>query len=88
MVATNNKSRVVARFVVAPVAAASILGGAALGLAAGANADTGSSDQSHGSYSMDYRHDSDDYRGHRDWGFRGFWPWHHWDNSFRGDYRS
>jgi hypothetical protein len=36
---TNNKSRIFTRFVAGPLAAAGILGGVALGLAAGANAD-------------------------------------------------
>lgn len=72
----NTKSRTFARFVAAPIAAAGILGGAALGLAAGANADPGPSHYSSGSYSSDFRpsHDSRDYR---DTGFWGFWPWHH-----------
>ena len=90
MTTTNTKSRLFARFVAAPVAAAGILGGAALGLAAGANADPGPSDHSR-SYSVDYRHDSGDHREYRDWGFWGFWPWHHWDHSFyghRGEHRS
>ena len=53
-------------------------------VAAGANADPGPSDHSHGGYSVDYGHDRD----HRDWGYWGFWPWQHdWDHSFHGDHR-
>jgi hypothetical protein len=71
-----------ARFVAAPLAAASILGGAALGLAAGANADPGPSDHSR-DYSTEHR---DGYRD-SDWGgrpdFWSFWSWHHdRDHSF------
>jgi hypothetical protein len=36
---TNNRSRIFTRFVAGPIAAAGILGGVAMGLAAGANAD-------------------------------------------------
>jgi hypothetical protein len=81
---TNNKSRFFARFVAAPVAAAGILGGAALGLAAGANADPGPSDHSRSSYSADFR-PSYDSRDHRDSDYSGSLPWHHrWDHhAFR-----
>jgi hypothetical protein len=41
----TNKSRGFVRFVAGPVAAAAILGGAALGLAAGANASTATPEQ-------------------------------------------
>jgi hypothetical protein len=37
----TNKSRIFARFVAAPIAAAGVLRGAPVGLAAGANADPG-----------------------------------------------
>jgi hypothetical protein len=81
----NNKSRIFTRFVAGPIAAAGILGGVALGLAAGANADPGPSDHSSGGYSAEFRpsHDShDSYRYFRP----DFWDffWHHdRDHSFR-----
>ena len=80
----TNKSRFFTRFVAGPIAAAGILGGAALGVAAAANADTGSSDHMSGGYSTDFRpsHDSrDSYRDFRP-DFWDFWFWHHRDQSF------
>jgi len=80
----TNKSRFFTRFVAGPIAAAGILGGAALGVAAAANADTGSSDHMSGGYSTDFRpsHDSrDSYRDFRP-DFWDFWFWHHRDHSF------
>lgn len=80
---TNNKSRIFTRFVAGPLAAAGILGGVALGLAAGANADPGPSDHPGGGYSADFGHDSRD--SHRDFRpeFWDFWFWHHHrDHSF------
>ena len=82
---TINKTRAFARFVAAPLAFAGILGGAALGLAAGANADPGPSDHSR-DYSSEYSH-RDDHRD-SDWGgrhdFWNFWSWHgDRDHSFR-----
>jgi hypothetical protein len=76
----TNKSRFFARFFVAPVAAAGILGGAAMGLAAAANADPGPSDHG-GGYTSEYRHDS-----HRDYRpfFWDFWGWHHHRDHFDG----
>ncbi|WP_101948220.1 hypothetical protein [Mycobacterium sp. 3519A] len=76
---TTTKSRFFTRFVVGPIAAAGILGGAAMGLAAAANADTGPSDHPSGGYSTEYRpsHDSRDfYREFRPF-FWDFWGWHH-----------
>jgi hypothetical protein len=77
----NTKSHFFTRFIAAPVAAAGILGGAAMGLAAAANADPGPSDHS-GGHSSEYRHDSRD--SHRDFRpyFWDFWGWHHWDRSY------
>ena len=84
----NNKSRIFTRFVAAPLAAAGILGGAALGLATAANADPGPSAHSGGDYSTEYqhRHESRDH----DWSgrpdFWNFWSWHHpRDHSFRSE---
>jgi hypothetical protein len=79
---TNNKSRIFARFVAAPIAAAGVLGGAALGLAAGANADPGPSDHQSGSYSTEFRPSYDSHRDFRP-DFWDFWFWHHHrDHSF------
>ena len=81
---SNNKSRIFTRFVAGPIAAAGILGGVAMGLAAGANADPGPSDHQSGGYSTDFRH-SDDSRGsYRDFRphFWDFWFLHHRDHSF------
>ena len=78
----TNKSRFFTRFVAGPIAAAGILGGAAMGLAAAANADTGPSDHMSGGHSFEFRpsHDSrDSYRDFRDFrpDFWDFWTWHH-----------
>src|SRR3954452_23927104 len=82
---TNNKSRIFTRFVAGPIAAAGILGGVAMGLAAGAHADPGTSDQPSGGQSTDCRHSADSHRDFRD--FRpdswAIWFWHHHrDHSF------
>ena len=83
----TNKSRIFTRYVAAPLAAAGILGGAALGLATAANADPGPSGHDSG-YSTEYQH-RHEFRDH-DWGgrpdFYNFWFWHHHrDHSFRSD---
>jgi hypothetical protein len=80
---TNNKSRIFTRFVAGPIAAAGIVGGVAMGLAAGANADPGPLDHPSGSYSSEFR-PSDDSRDYRGPGFWDSWFWHHHrDHSFR-----
>jgi hypothetical protein len=82
---TNNKSRIFTRFVAGPIAAAGILGGVALGVAAGANADPGPSDHPSGGYSADFRHGDDSHRDFREFrpDFWDFWFWHHHrDHSF------
>jgi len=82
---TNNKSRIFTRFVAGPLAAASILGGVALGLAAGANADPGPSDHPSAGYSSDFHSGYDSRDSHRDFrpDFWDFWTWHHHrDHSF------
>lgn len=89
---TTNKPGIFTRFVAAPVAAAGILGAAALGLAAAANASPSPSDNPSGSYSASYEpsHDSRD----SDWnsGPRDFWSFwfshHHRDHSFRSHHDS
>ena len=82
----TNKSRIFTRFIAAAIAAAGILGGAALGMAAGANADPGPSDHSSGGYSSEYR-PSDSRDSYWSSGPRDFWNFwfshHHRDHSFR-----
>ncbi|MBP1819492.1 hypothetical protein [Mycobacterium sp. OAE908] len=80
----TNKSRFFTRFVAGPIAAAGILGGAALGVAAAANADTGSSDHMSGGYSADFHPSHDSRDSDRDFrpDFWDFWLWHHRDHSF------
>jgi hypothetical protein len=78
----TNKSRIFTRFVAGPIAAAGILGGVAMGVAAAANADPGPSDHTSGGHSFEFRpsHDSrDSYRDFRDFrpDFWDFWTWHH-----------
>jgi len=80
----TNKSRFFTRFVAGPIATAGILGGAALGVAAAANADTGPSDHISGGYSTDFRPSHDSRDSDRDFrpDFWDFWSWHHRDHSF------
>ena len=80
----TNKSRIFTRFVAGPIAAAGILGGAAMGLAAAANADTGPSDHRDSGYSSDYRPSRDSHDSYREFrpDFWDFWTWHHRDHSF------
>jgi len=82
----TTKPSIFTRFVAAPIAAAGILGGVALGVASAANADPGPSDHSTGSYSSDFSRDSRD----SDWDSRrgDFWNYfwfshHHRDHDFR-----
>ncbi|MFG1930109.1 hypothetical protein ACGFK1_05580 [Mycobacterium sp. NPDC048908] len=77
----TNKSRFFTRFITAPVATAGILGGAAMGLAAAANADTGPSDHVSGSYSSEFRPSHDSYREFHPF-FWDFWGWHHHRDHF------
>ena len=85
----TTKSNIFTRFVAAPIAAAGILGGVALGVASVANADPGPSDHSTGSYSADFSRDSRD----SNWNSRPFWDYfwfshHHRDHDFRWHHRS
>jgi hypothetical protein len=82
----TNKSRFFTRFIAAPIAAAGILGGAAVGLAAAANASTGPSDHSRDGYSADFRPSHDSHDSYRDFrpDFWDFWTWnYHRDHSLR-----
>jgi len=87
-----NKSRFFTRFVAAPIAAAGILGGAAVGVAAAANADPGPSGHTNGGHSSEFRPSDDSHRDFRDYrGFRpdfwDFWTWHHHRDHFYGWHR-
>ena len=69
------------RYIAGPIAAAGILGGAAIGVAAAANADTGPSDHRDSGYSSDYRSGRDSHDSYRDYR-PDFWNWF-WHNGER-----